>query len=100
MTKKTAGGQKPPEKFMTPDEIKAMVIQNQKDATLPSLLYVTRKLGEVEGWISMQKDPHKTLVDVQGDLRQLYNKLVEEAGIEQLSESKGEGIGGDRISGT
>jgi len=36
-------------KEMTPEEVKAMMIQLQKDAALPSLLYVSRKLGEVEG---------------------------------------------------
>jgi hypothetical protein len=82
-------------KTMTPEEVQAMMIQAEKEAILPSLLYVTRKLGEVEAWISMQQDPGKTLVDVQGDLRQLYNKLVEEAGIEQVPESTGEEIGGD-----
>jgi len=73
------------------------MIQHQKDAILPSLLYVSRKLGEVEGLIFVQADPDKTLVDVQKDLNRLYDQLVEDAGIEQLSEFKGEGIGGDRI---
>jgi len=81
-------------KEMTPDEVKAMMIQHEKDATLPSLLYVTRKLGEVEGVISTQKDPDKALTGVQRDLKQLYDKLVGEAGIELLQESKGGG--GDR----
>jgi len=41
---------------IVPKEVNAMMIQHQKDASLPSLLYVTRKLGEVEGMISMQAD--------------------------------------------
>ena len=82
-------------KEMTPDEVKAMMIQHEKDATLPSLLYVTRKLGEVEGVISTQKDPDKALAGVQRDLEQLYDKLVGEAGIELLQESKGGGVGQD-----
>ena len=40
---KTAG------KVITPDEAMELMIQHQKDATLPSLLYVSRKLGEVKG---------------------------------------------------
>jgi len=90
MAKKT----KAPYKEMTPEEIQAMMIQLQKDATLPSLLYVTRKLGEVERVISTQKDPDKALAGLQRDLKQLYDKLVGEAGIELLQESKGGG--GDR----
>ena len=33
------------------NEAEAMLIENQRDCVLPSLLYVTRKLGEVEGII-------------------------------------------------
>jgi hypothetical protein len=77
---------KSPDKLMTQEEVESMMIQHQKDAVLPSLLYVTRKLGEVDGMISMQNDPDKTLVDVQRDLNCLYNKLIEEAGVELLSE--------------
>jgi len=82
-------------KEMTPDEVKAMMIQHEKDATLPSLLYVTRKLGEVEGVISTQKDPDKALTGVQRDLKQLYDKLVDDAGVKLIPELEGEGIGGD-----
>jgi hypothetical protein len=85
------------ENKMEPDEHIALMLQHQKDATLPSLLYVTRKLGEVEGLISSQTHPDKALVDVHEDLKLLYDKLIEDAGIEMLSKSKGEGIGGDRF---
>ncbi len=80
---------------MTPADAQAMMIQLQKDTTLPSLLYVTRKLGEVEGMISTQKDPDKALAGVQRDLKQLYDKLVEAAGIGLLPESDSSGIGGE-----
>jgi len=93
---KTRKPQTPPEKEMTQDEVKALMIQHQKDATLPSLLYVTRKLGEVEGLISMHKYPDTALVEVQKDFKCLYDKLVEDAGIELLPEPENEGIGGDR----
>ena len=86
----------PSDETITPEEVQAMMIQHQKDATLPSLLYVTRKLGEVEGMISTQKDPDKALVSVQGDLKQLYDKMIEDAEIELLPEIQREGIGGDR----
>jgi hypothetical protein len=87
--------QKLSEKAMTPEEIRTMMVQLQKDATLPSLLCVTRKLGEVEGMISMQEDPSEELVNIQKDFKQVYDKLSVEAGIEPLSESEGKGIGGD-----
>jgi hypothetical protein len=93
---KTYKDQKQPEKGMTPLEIETMMIQLQKDAMIPSLLYVTRKLGEVEGMISMQAYPGDDLINVQKDLNRVYDKLVEEAGIEQFPESKEAGIGGDR----
>jgi|APSaa5957512622_1039677.scaffolds.fasta_scaffold16540_4 hypothetical protein len=97
MGDRTNKEQKPPEKKMTPEELEAMMIQLQKDATLPSLLYVTRKLGEVEGMISQQTHPDETLVGVREDLNSLYGKIVEEAGIELLPESgRVGGIGGDR----
>ena len=79
------------------EEVKTMMIQQQKDGTLSSLLYVTRKLGEVEGMISMQVTPDKAIVAVQKDFKRLYDKLVEEAGIELLTEPErvGDIIGGD-----
>jgi len=90
---------KQPENVVTPEDVKAMMIQHQKDSTLPSLLYVTRKLDEVEGVISTQVDPDKALVAIQGDLKQLYDKLVDDAGVEPQLESKQVGgshpIGGD-----
>jgi len=61
--------QRSPEKAITPDEAQKMFIQHQKDAALQSLLYVTRKLGEVEGLISVQKPPDKALVRVQEELK-------------------------------
>jgi len=63
-----------------------MMIQLQKNAALPSLLYVSRKLGEVEGMISVQADPDKALVAIQGDLKRLHDKLFEDAGIELIPE--------------
>ncbi|NQT62614.1 MAG: hypothetical protein HQ556_06610, partial [Candidatus Marinimicrobia bacterium] len=54
MAKKTNTEQSSPDKVKTHEENKAMMIQLRKDAALPSLLSVTRKLGEVEGMISMQ----------------------------------------------
>jgi len=95
ITKKTIETQKPPDKVMTFEEIKAMMLQQQKDATLPSLLYVSRKLGEVEGVISTQVDPDKALVGIQEDLNDVYDKLVEEAGIEQEPEGLRTGMGGE-----
>jgi len=86
MTKRTNKEQKIPGKLMTLKEVKAMMIQLNKDAALPSLLYVTRKLGEVEGMISMQEDPDKALVAIQGDLKRLHSKLVDDAGIELIPE--------------
>ena len=80
---------------MTVEEVNAMMIQHQKDATLPSLLYVTRKLGEVEGVISTQEYPDKPLVAIQRDFKQLLNKLVEDAGIELDRESTDGSIGGE-----
>ncbi len=98
MAEKTSKAQKRPEKKMvTPEEAQALIIQHQKEATLPSLLYVTRKLGEVEGMISMQAGPDENLVNVQKDFTRLYDKLVEKTGVEQSPEGEGEGIGGDRF---
>mgnify|MGYP006995651612 CR=1 FL=1 len=95
MANRMKKGQDSLEKVMTPEEAKAMMIQYEKEAALPSLLYVTRKLGEVEGMISTQKDPDKALAGVQRDLKQLYDKLVEAAGIGLLPESDSSGIGGE-----
>jgi len=72
-----------------------MMIQLRKDAALPSLLSVTRKLGEVEGMISMQPDSDEALVNVQSDFKRLYDKLVADAGIELSHEPLEIGIGGD-----
>jgi hypothetical protein len=76
-------------------DFKKEFLQNQEDAELPSLLYVTRKLGELEGIISTQADADDNLVNVQKDFQQLYDKMVERAGIEILPELRGNGIGGD-----
>ncbi len=75
-------------KKITATEAIATMDQLQKDATIPSLLFVTRKLGEVEGVISVQVDPDGALVDVQKDFKLLYDKLVEDAGIEPEQESE------------
>ncbi len=80
---------------MTPEEVSKMMIQQQKEAALPSLLYVSRKLGEVEGILSVQSEPETALIAVQGDLKRLYDKLVDDAGIELGPESGVIGIGGD-----
>jgi len=84
------------EKVATSEEIEALVIQNQKDSALQSLLYLTRKLGEVDGIISMQADPDESLVKVQKDFTRVCEKLVETVGIEQYPEISGTGIGGDQ----
>jgi len=85
------------EKMETLEEIQAKIIQAEKDSILPSLLYVARKLGEVEGTISMQTDPDEDLVNVQKDFQGLYDNMVEGAGIEQLPEIPGTGIGGEPV---
>jgi len=46
--------------------------------------------------ISIQEDPDEAQFDIQGDLKRLHNKLVEDAGVELLPEIQREGIGGDR----
>ena len=56
---------------------------------------MTRKLGEVEGMLSMQAEPDEALISVKKDLSRVYEKLVEGAGIELLSESESSGIGGE-----
>jgi hypothetical protein len=81
------------EKVETLEEIQVKIIQDQKDSILPSLLYVTRKLGELEGTISMQPNPDENLVNVQMDFQRLYDNMVERAGIEQLPETDNLGIG-------
>ena len=77
------------------DNYEAIFLQNQKDAILPSLLYVTRKLGEVEGIISTQSDADEKLIKIQQDFMRLYENMIERAGIEILPELGGNGIGGD-----
>ena len=77
------------------DDFKDNFLQNQKDSELPSLLYVTRKLGEVEGILSTQADADDNLVNVWKDFQRLYDKMVGRAGIEILPELGGDGIGGD-----
>lgn len=85
MTKRTSKTPDSSSQAMTLKELKAMMIQAEKDAVLISLLYVSRKLGEVEGVISTQVDPDKTLVDIQEDLNRLYDTLIESAGVEQVT---------------
>lgn len=79
----------------TIDEAEAMLIQNQRDSMLLSLLYVTRQLGEIEGIISTQSQPDEKLLKVQKDFERLYERMIEDAGIEQLPESDIGGIGRD-----
>ncbi|NQT61663.1 MAG: hypothetical protein HQ556_01785 [Candidatus Marinimicrobia bacterium] len=95
MVNKIGESKIPPDRVMTPEEVQVTMSQLEKDAKLSSLLYVTRKLGEVEGMISAQDVPDKALVTIQKDLKQVYNKLVEDADIELLPETQREGIGGD-----
>ena len=76
-------------------DFKKEFLQNQEDAELPSLLYVTRKLGELEGIISTQQDANDNLVNVQKDFQRLYDTMVEKTGIEILPKLAGNVIGGD-----
>lgn len=76
-------------------ESKALYLQWQKDAMLPSLLYVAKKLGEVEGIISTQASPDENLAKVQNDFKHLYDNMVEQAGLELIQESDATGIGGE-----
>ena len=84
------------EKVLTPEEVKAMYIQHRKDSILPSLLHIARKLGEVEGMISMQSDPDENLLLIEKDFNRVYDKLLDEAGIDQPPDSENMGIGSDR----
>ena len=81
---------------MNQEEIAAMMIQLQNESVLPSLINVTRKLGEVEGMISMQSDPSEDLLNAQQDFKRVYDKLLDEAGVELPQESENMGIGSDR----
>jgi hypothetical protein len=96
MGRNTSRTPKIEDEVMKPEEMKTMLSQLSKDSSIQSLLYVTRKLGEIEGIISTQAEPASTLTHVQKDLQSLYDMLVEEAGVEQLPDFGGEGIGGDR----
>ena len=73
----------------------ALMVQSRKDSAIHSLLYVTRKLGEVEGLVSIQTDPDENLIKVQKDLLGLYDQLIETAGIQIMPESERSSIGGD-----
>jgi len=81
----------------TTDEFKALIVQGQKDSAIQSLLYVSKKLGEVEGMISCQTIPDEKLVKVQQDFSRIYQKLVKEAGIELHTEPTEVGIGRDSV---
>ena len=83
------------EEISTAAESKALILKIRNDSTFRSLLYVTRKLGEVEGMISMQAVPNESLINVQSDFKRVYDKLIEESGIELLPESETSGIGSD-----
>ncbi len=65
-----------------------------KKAQKPSHKTMTPK--EVEGMISMQKAPDDALVNVQKDLTRVFDKLIEDAGIELPREPLEVGIGRDR----
>ncbi len=69
------------QKSVSKDEVEALMIKHRKESSLPSLLYVARKLGEVEGMISIQKNPSKDLLNIQKDFKRVYDKLIDEAGI-------------------
>jgi hypothetical protein len=86
-----------PGKLIESDESQHTLIQHQKDALLPSLLFVTRKLGEVEGILSVQSEPETALIGIQGDLKRLYDKLVDDVGIELSHEPLERGIGKDGV---
>lgn len=78
------------------EELKRSIEQSMNESSLHSLLYVARKLGEVDGIISNQASAGEALRAVQRDLNQLYDILIKDLGIKHRVESSGEGIGGDR----
>jgi hypothetical protein len=87
--------QKKYKKPLTFNKFQALIVQSGKDSALHSLLYVARKLGEVETLISLESLPHENLIKVQKDLSQLYDQLFENTGIQKVAISEGAGIGGD-----
>lgn len=78
---------------------KDLNIQSQKDAAIQSLLFVTRKLGEIEGIISTQEGSNEDLLKIQNDFLALYDKLAKTIGVQELRSSSRSGIGGEYIWG-
>jgi hypothetical protein len=79
------------------EDHEALMGQIQKDSAINTLLYVARKLGEVDGLISIQTDPDKDLIKVQNDFLVLYDQLIKTAGIQMMPEKEGGSIGGESI---
>ena len=74
------------ERMETLEEFQAKIIQSEKDATLAALLYITRKLGELEGVISTQSAPDNRLVTAKDDLLRQYYRLIEKVGLRESME--------------
>ena len=77
------------------DKTKELIIQSRKGSAIHSLLFIARKLGEVEGLISIQNVPDEELNNVRKDFLVTYNILIETAGIKEIPEVKRTGIGGE-----
>lgn len=77
------------------NETNEMMNQHLRIEALISLLSVSRKLGELEGIISMVNEPENTLVKVQEDLKRVYENLSKYAGINKESDAGKPTIGGD-----
>ncbi len=77
------------------DELKKMMLQSELDSLLPTLLYVARKLGELEGIMSNQREKADDLTNIHNDFNRLFNTLVMKAGIDFKNELETKGIGGD-----
>ena len=77
------------------DEIRNILAQNDKDSALPTLLFVSRKLGELDVLTSQRTDSDDTLINIQKDFHNLYEKLQKRAGIDMCSSSTNMNIGGD-----
>ena len=82
-------------KASTFDRTKALIIQSRKESAIHSLLFIARKLGEVEGLISIQNVPDEELNNVRKDFLVTNNILIETAGIKEIPEVKRTGIGGE-----
>jgi len=77
------------------NEIRNISAQNDRDSALPTLLFVSRKLGELDVLISQKTDSDDTLINIQKDFHNLYEKLLKRAGVEMCSSSTNMNIGGD-----